>query len=430
MGLMDSLVEPKQPAARKGNNSFGVVLQVSTAQKVMITEGEKQTESLQLTGKILNSQSALPAGSEVAVEFRVAGASAVSNYVKGNGKKCLNTPDASAGTFVTLESCYVTENADENGLPILSSRWVNTLASAGDADHANRSFVEDVYATAPRITFKNPEKLKGEPDSITIPVNAKNIRARVEDEGNTGVREFTREWAVAKLNAVPSDARIGVTLDHVAPADAKKIESESEFYDAMAEVLAAGTKAMALVRITDGVDVKSRQVYVSFKKDDEGNYVPDIDRAIKELTEKNIIGGIPNEKLFGAIEQGLVIEVIPGYRMTYAGDPNKDNNAAFKLVSDVRKGQASRYEVMFGNDANAFTKVIVPGIARNDTTDGFSPINVITAEPGNLAATDIPSPYISRKAVLERPEAEEPADAPNDSAESAHEEEEPSGPRP
>lgn len=426
MGLMNSLEQqPQAQNARKPNNTFGLVLRVATAEKV--PDGE--TETLKLTGQIVSAGSPLPAETPVEIEFRTQGDKAVTNFLKGNGKKSLNTIDAAAGSFVTLENCYTTDQVNDEGRPIISSRWLNTLSSAGDQDHINRSFSEDVFASAPRLSFKNPSKAAGEPDSITLPVSAKRILARVEEDGVRGVREFSQAWAVGKLNELPANAKIGVTIDQIEPKAAVRVNDEAGFYSAVASALGTGTKSLAVVRISDGESVRARQVYVSFKRNEAGEYVPDVDKAIADLKDRNVIKNIPNQALFGAIEKGLIIEVIPGYRLTFAGDPSKDNNAAYKLVNDVKKGAAGRYEMMFGDDPNKFTKVILPGIARNETSDGFSPINVITDTVGNFDLTELSTEHIqpARPALGT---ADELADASVNSAEVGAEEAEASGPRP
>ncbi|OCG90316.1 hypothetical protein LMG667_02530 [Xanthomonas euvesicatoria] len=428
MGLMNSLEQPtqQQSSGRKANNTFGLVLRVATAEKIAVGEAE----SLKITGHVVSAGSPLPAETLVEIDFRTAGDKAITNFLKGNGKKSLNTLDESAGSFITLENCYTTDQVNDAGLPVISSRWLNTLSTAGDPDHANRSFLEDVYASAPRLSFKNPTKKTGEPDTITLPVNAKNVRFRVEEDGARGVREFSREWAVGKLNELPANARIGVTIDQIEPKAAVRVDGQDAFHKAIRDALGTGTKSLAVVRISDGESIRARSVYVSFKRNEAGEYVPDVDKAITELQDKNIIRNIPNEKLFGAIEQGLVVEVIPGYRLTYAGDPSKDNNAAFKLVNDVKRDAAARYEMMFGDDPMKFTKVILPGIARNDSSDGFSPINVITDTVGNHDITELVSPHIAPPRAPALKEADDHADAPVSSAEPGSDEEEPSAPRP
>lgn len=45
------------------------------------------------------------------------------------------------------------------------------------------------------------------------------------------------------------------------------------------------------------------------------------------------------EDLFTEPANGNVtVEAIAGYQMTYAGDPTKDDNSAYKLVDELRNG--------------------------------------------------------------------------------------------
>lgn len=413
-----SLKELQQAAASNAtktsqtNTTFGAVLRVATAEQV---DG-----GLKLTGTTLTKNSRLPADSEVTVLFRGDGSKAVSNFIKGHDKKVLQAPDNAAGSYVMLESCYLTGKLDGDRQEV-SSRWINTLAAVGDSDHANRSFVENVYATAPRLAFDNPSPEPGEPKRITLPTNAQSIRARVVVDGQPGDREFSREWAIEKLKQLPASAKVAVTIDTIDPQDARKVGSRAELEAALREQLGRGTKAISMIRVTDGEDVMSRLIYVPFKKEG-GTYLPDVDKAMEELYERNIIKGIPNEALLQNIDEGkLTVEVLPGYRMTYAGDTTRDNNAAFKLVSDVKNGRAAaRSEVIFGSDQSRFAKVILGGIARNETVDGFSPTLVITDEPGNFAANEIETLHIRPRSA-----AHEPAPA-----EEEPEEEEAAAPRP
>lgn len=376
------------------NNQFGLVLRVATA--------EDDNGTLKLTGTTLTNNSRLPAGSEVVIGFRNdSGGKSLSNFIKGNGKQALKSPDATAGTFVTLEGCYLTGEKDGER-SVISSRWVNTLAAAGDSDHANRSFVENVYATAPRLSFDVPNLQPGEPKRVTLPTNAQSVRARVLVDGKPVEREFSREWAIEKLGALAPKTKVAVTIDTLDPSDALVVESKQALDAALRDQLARGTKAMAMIRVFDGEDVLSRLIYVPFKK--EGDvYLPDVDKAMEDLYAQNIIRRIPNETLFQAIEEGkLVAECVPGYRMTYAGDTTRDNNAAYKLVSDMKSGREAKHaEAIFGKDPNRFSKVILSGIARNESVDGFSPINVITDEPGTYAPAELVTACIRPRPMQE-----------------------------
>lgn len=410
MSLKDLIQAPSPTAAHPAqfNTSFGAVLRVETAQEV--------NGALKLTGTVITDNGQLPANSAVSVVFEDLkgqprdGGKAVSNFVKGHDKKILQAPENAAGSFVILESCYLTGKS-EGDRQELSSRWINTLAAAGDQDHANRSFVSNVYATAPRLGFKNPTQAEGEPATISLSANAKSVAGRVEVDGRKVTREFTREWAIEKLKQLPANAKVDVSIDTIAADQAVKVGSRAELDSHLREQLGRGTKAMALIRIADEETVMTRLVYVPFKT--EGKvYKPDVDRAMAELFERNIMKGIPNAAFLDAIDAGkYVVEVVPGYRMRYAGDTTRDNNAAFKLVSDVKSGRAAaRNEVIFGSDAGNFAKVILGGIARNEEVDGFSPMLVISAEPGVVDASKIETPHIRPRAPAHDPAVAGPAD--------------------
>lgn len=403
------------PTTTHANTSFGAVLRVVTAEEV---DG-----GLKLTGTTLTNNSRLPSDSEVTVLFRNDTGKALSNFIKGHDKRVLQNPENAAGSFVLLESCYLNGEMDGDR-QVISARWINTLAASGDTDHANRSFVENVYASAPRLAFDNPNPKPGEPKRITLPTNAKSITARVATDGQSADREFTREWAVGKLRELPASTKVAVTIDTIDPSDARKIGSRAELDDALRDQLGRGTKAIALIRISDSVnDVLTRLIYVPFKK--EGStYVPDVDKAMDELYARNIIRGIGNEALLSAIDSGgYTVEVVPGYRMTYAGDTTRDNNAAYKLVSDVKGGRAdARSQVIFGDDPSRFAKVILGGIARNENVDGFSPVYVITDEPGTYAPYEIQTAHFAPRDAASR--------APASVAEEGDAEPEPELPRP
>ena len=401
---MSSLSELRQPSTTaaaqppKQNNAFGVVLSIATAREV--------NGNLVLTGTTLSNNEQLPADSKVAINFRGdAGGRAVSNFVKGNGRSALATPEKAAGTFVTLESCYMT-GEKEDGLPVLSARWLNTLAVAGKADHENRSFVENILATAPRLIFDNTSPHAGEPASITLPVNATSIRARADGES----RDFSREWAIDKLKALPANKKVQVVIDTIEPSESVRISSQDELKRALTAQLSRGTKALSMIRVGDQAEVATRLAYVPFKTVEEGGkktYLPDVDKALEELLKYNIVRDVPNDALFGALQDpnsNLVVEVIPGYRMTWAGDSTKDDNAAFKLISDIKDGKSARYEVLFGKDPAAYAKVILTGLCRNESIDGFSPMNVMTEEAGYRAASAFDTPHIrpSQRSAHER----------------------------
>lgn len=378
----------KESAGKKQNNTFGVVLSVATA--------VEENGGLKLTGSVLNSNPALADGENVTVLFRGDNAAkSITNFKKGGGKLKSDDPAASAGTYLTLEACYLTDDKDGENR-VISSRWLNTLASSSKSDQENRSFIDNVMATAPRITFANLDVKPGEPTRITLPVNAKTITGRVTTDHGTFDKEFPREWALSKLNALPATEKCQVHIDMIEPKDSVEIMDRAGLESVLREQLARGTKALSMLRVTDGEDVVTRAVYVPFKKEGE-DYVPEVDVAMEGLFKNNIFKGIPNDDLFaGLASHGVKIEAIPGYRMNYAGDSTKDDNSAFKLVADVKANKVQRYELMFGNEGNRFAQIILPGMARKDSIDGFSPINVLSDVPGTYLASEFSTPVIQR----------------------------------
>ena len=391
--------------ATHAHNAFGMVLNISTATVV--------DNSLVLTGKTLTNNAQLPEGSEVKVMFRNDSAGrSVSNFTKGNGKSSLATPEAAAGTFVTLESCYPT-GVNDGPLPVLSARWLNTLASVNNPDHHNRSFVENILASAPRLIYDNPDPKPGEPRSITLPVNAAEIQARVEGDGGRQTKAtFSREWAVEKLKALPKGKKPQVVIDTLEPSESAKATSLDSLQDILRQQLARGTKALSMIRVADSDEVLTRLVYVPFKRVTEGTetkFLPDVDTALDDLLRYPILRGIPNDALGEAIVEGKVVaEVIPGYRMTYAGDTSRDDNAAFKLVQDVCNGRDARNRVLFGNEPANYAKVILTGLCRTEAIDGFSPTNIMTEESGSWSPTEIVTPHIQPQvAMQDRPASDE-----------------------
>lgn len=375
-------------SGKKQNNTFGVVLSVLSAVE---HEG-----ALKLTGTVLNQTKSLAEKETVTILFRGDNAAkSITNFKKGGGKIDPKRPDAATGTILTLEGCYLTDEKDGD-LRVISSRWLNTLASSSKTDQDNRSFIDNVMATAPRITFANPDIKPGEPKSITLPVNAKIVTGRVATDHGTFDKEFPRDWAIAKLKALSATDKCQVHIDMIEPSETREITDRAGLEAALRAQLARGTKALSMLRVSDGDDVVTRAVYVPFKKDGE-EYVPDVDKAIEDLFKNNIFKGIPNDDLFtGLASNGVKIEAIPGYRMNYAGDTTKDDNSAYKLVEDVKADRVQRYELMFGNEGNRFAKVILPGMARKDSIDGFSPINILSDEAGTYLANEFSTSIIVR----------------------------------
>lgn len=364
-----------EAAAKVGSNkpappdTFGAVVEVVESSEV---EG-----GLQLLAKVKSSSKVVGFDEEVVVRFRGDVAKSVTNFRKGGGRIDPKKPDASAGTVVTLESCYLTPDKDETGRPVISARWINTLqSSAKDGD--SRSFVDEVLATAPRIGFANPRSGRpGEPDRITLGVNATSVRVELRNERGFYSKEMPREWALERLREVPSSEKVRVSVDALEPERAVLATSRESFEAEVREQLSAGSRAFCLARVFDGEEVIARSIYVSHKVVD-GNYVPDVSRAIEELFANNVFRNVPNDTLFDGVESGeFKIEVVPGYRMTWAGDTSRDDNSAFKMVEDVKSGRSEHYEMIFGEDANNWARVIFAGIARDDSMAGFSPFNLI-----------------------------------------------------
>jgi hypothetical protein len=390
MALLKVLQASKAPTAKK-YNAVGLVFEVNTA-------AQEKDGSLKLTGKVLNSNKLVKTDEMVTVQFRGENAEkSVTNFVKGNGKKSLETLQSAAGTFLTLEGCYFTDEMDGDNR-VISARWLNTLSSSRNDDHDNRSFLDDILATAPRISFKNPEVRPGEPERITLPVNAEKVICKVKSDHGTFDKEFQAIWAIGKLATLPASEKPTVTIDTIEPSASVPVTDKASLESALREQLARGTKALAMLRVSDGEDVLTRAIYVPFKQDG-GEYVPDVDRAIEDLFKNNIFKGVPNNDLFAGLADGSVkVEAIPGYRMSYAGDPTKDDNAAFKLISDVKGGRTQRYEMIFGKDGNRFAQVILPGIARTESISGFSPFNILAGEPGTYLANEFNTDLIQPNA--------------------------------
>jgi len=412
-----SFLKKQQEAAKassnnKRSNAFGLVLLVATA--------EDANGVLRLTGKPLSAGGDVKVDETLTIDFRGdAAGKSVTNFIKGNGKTVLMEKTKGAGAIVSLEGCYVTDETDGQNR-IVSARWLNTIASTeqlafekakADAGEkiATRSFIEGVYANAPRISFKNPKPQAGEPDNISFPVNATEFKARVKSDGGTFQKTFPAQFAIEKLKELPQDAKPQVTIDIVQASEAVRINNREELEAALKQQLSAGTKALSMLRVSDGDDVATRLVYGSFKKEGD-SYVPDADKVVEELFKNNIFKGVGNEVLLGELKAGgLVVEVIPGYRMNYAGDPTKDDNAAYALLTSAKKGEGQRYGVMFGEDADNFAKVIIAGLARTNDISGFSPFNVIAGEQGLYQADGIPTAHIkpgaAPKQTAEVPEA-------------------------
>ncbi|MFM0265508.1 hypothetical protein [Paraburkholderia sediminicola] len=401
MSFLKKLQESKSTTSNRQYNTFGVIMSLQTAVKA-------HDGSLELVGTVLNNNKQLNGQESVTVRFRGDNASrSVTNFEKGLGRTALSKPDAVQGAFLTIESCYVTEDMDGERR-VLSGRWLNTLAAPGVEAHQNRSFIEGILASAPKISFKNPDVRPGEPERISLPVNADKFPARVKTEQGTFEKEFDAVWAVEKLNRLGKGDKPTVTIETIEPHEAVVVSDKGELERILTEQLGRGTSALSILRVTDGEDVFSRGVYVSFKKDGDA-YVPDVEKTLENLFANNIFKGVPNNDLFaGLVEGSIKVEAVPGYRLSYAGDPTKDDNASYKRIDDVKKGRNIHYQQLFGKEAQGYASIILPGIARNDSISGFSPINILAGDPGVFRATQFPTANIQPAAEpLPRVEPEE-----------------------
>ncbi|MGH8156564.1 MAG: hypothetical protein ACREPQ_00460 [Rhodanobacter sp.] len=396
MSLINKLQNNDQPAAKAGNksyNTFGLVLEVETAKEV---NGE-----LRLTGKAINSNSHVQSGEPLSIAFRGDAARSVTNFDKGNGKSWRKNEASCAGSIVTLESCYITKETEADR-KVVSARWLNTLRNVHNPDHADRSSLEGVLALAPRVYFDNPQVGPNEPTRFALPVVGEKFSGRVKTEHGTFKREFPAELGIEKLKALPGDAKLRVQLDIIEPREAQKVTSKDELVAALSQQLARGTEAFSMLRAGDGDQVITRTVHVSFKKDGD-NYVPDVENALKDLFSNNLFAGVKDtDALFQAAAAGeLTMEAVPGYRLSFAGNAAQDDNASYKMISDLKQGRTQRFEMIFGSEPDRFAPVILPGMMRGDgeSISAFQPVNLIGDEHGTFSATDFPSPYIATKAA-------------------------------
>lgn len=411
MGLNQLKSDKSAKAGTKSYNTFGLVLEVQS-----VTEENGQ---LHLVGKAQNANRYVKHGDDIAVTFRGDSAGrSITNFDKANGKSWRKNAAATAGTIVTLESCYLTPDK-EGDARVVSARWLNTLRNVYKEEHEDRAALEGVVATAPRIVFDNPNPGPNEPAKYTLPVVGDRAWGRVKTERGTFKRDFPAAGVIEKLKALPADAKVRVQIEVAEPKEAIKVGSQAELEAALRQQLARGTDAISLLRVTDAdgsSEVMTRAVYVGFKKEGD-QYLPDVDEAVKSLFSNKIFSGVSDTKaLFGMLEQGeLVMEAVPVYRLSFAGNANQDDNASFKLVSDIKQGKAQRYEMIFGNDGERYAAVILPGIVHNGVEGiaAFQPINLIGDEHGTFAVDEFPTANIGQ------PAAAKPAAVPLEDADPA-----------
>lgn len=153
-----------------------------------------------------------------------------------------------------------------------------------------------------------------------------------------------------------------------------------------------------MLRAGDGSQVITRTVHVGFKKEGD-NYMPDVEAALKDLFSNNLFAGVKDtEALFNAAASGeLTMEAVPGYRLSFAGNAAQDDNASYKMVSDLKQGRTQRFEVIFGSEPDRFAAVILPGMLRGNGEGiaSFQPVNLIGDEHGTFAPTEFATPHIA-----------------------------------
>ena len=380
------------PAATTKSSAVGIVLEVM--------ESGLKDDGLYLVGRVKNTNSKVADGDVIAVEFRGATDRIKTSWLKSNSKKSLESnpekPGLSTvakGSVVMLESCYPVSKGEDGGHPVYSSRWLNTIISHQKLDdHEDRTFIDDSIVTAPKICFKNPSPVTGEPASITVPVNVQSVgkvTLPVPTEHGTFMKEFSADWALAKLTEMRAkNVRPSVVVDLLSPAESVKVETLQQLKDTLATTIAAGPKALSMLRLVDasnGTVVCHRNVYAQFKKNDDGRYVADVDATLGQLFSNNIFKDVPTDLLAKDLDQGgSFIEVVPGYRLGYAGDPTVSNNASYKLIDDVINGKTQKFEVLFGKEPDRWAQVIMPGNMKGDGMADFNPFLIIANETGTF----------------------------------------------
>lgn len=392
MSVLNRL-QNNQPAAKAGSksyNTFGLVLEVQTVKEV---DGQ-----LRIVGNAVNTNSHIKTGEPLEVTFRGDNAGkSVTNFDKGNGKAWRKNEAACAGSIVTLESCYLTNETDGNA-KVVSARWLNTLRNINRDEHEDRAALEGVLATAPRVYFENPNPQANEPLKITLPVVGDKSWGRVTNEHGTFRREFPAAFAIDKLKALPADAKVRVHIEVAEPKEAIKFSSKEELVAALRMQLGRGTEAITLLRASDGESMITRSVHVGFKKVGD-EYLPDVDKAVTELFGNNLFSGVENtDALFEAAKNGeLTMEAIPVYRLSFAGNASQDDNASYKVVSDLKLGRTQRFEMIFGDQGDRYAAVILPGMVRGNGEGiaSFQPINLIGDEHGTFGVNEFATPHIA-----------------------------------
>lgn len=449
--LQQMMQQNAKPAATTKSgpsmDMVGISLQI---EKAIITEGESG-EVMELVGTATNTTSVFKEGERLRVQFRQDQMEKViGNLLKGTGQsnkamlaKMKSDEGALAGSLVAVEHSYPVKNeglrtTDMDGNTIMMARWLTTVSSNLKMGHDDRQMLDGVFASAPKIRFDNPRAGQpDEPKSITFPVNAgADDKIWVQIPSSSGVgnvpRPQTLEWVKERLK---ESTRISVYLDTLSsdPNQCASINSVDSLKQALTEQLAQGTTALSMLRVSDGKEVFTRKVSVIFKNVD-GDYQPDPEQTIQKLLERQIFKEITNEQVFATLENGSVkMEAIPGYRVSFSGNANSDNNVSNKIVNQVLKGNTINFNVVWGSNSENYSRVLLPGIARSDSIAGFTPTGYLQEEMGTYTAKTLPTPltgHVAPENEVTFEDEPEPLPPVSDHGQELEHEAEHSGPRP
>lgn len=442
----------KPAAASKGGHSMdmvGISLQI---EKVILTGGDGG-DAMELVGTATNTTSAFKEGERLRVQFRPDQMQKViDNLLKGTGQsnkamlaKMKSDEAALAGSLVALEHSYPVKNEglrtiDTDGNTIMMARWLTTVSSNLKMGHDDRQMLDGVFASAPKIRFDNPRAGQpDEPKSITLPVNAgADDKIWVQIPSSSGVGNISRpqplEWAKERLK---ESTRISVYLDTLSsdPNQCAPIKSLDGLKQALTDQLYQGTTALSMLRLTDetGADVLTRKVSVIFKQVD-GQYQPDPEQTIDKLLERPMFKEVTNEQVFAGLESGVLkMEAIPGYRVSFSGNANSDNNISNKIVNQVLEGKTTNFNVVWGSNGENYSRVLLPGIARSDSISGFTPTGYLQEEMGTYTAKTLPTPltgHVAPENEVTFEDEPEPLPPVSDHGQELEHEAEHSGPRP
>ena len=385
--------------AQRKTTAFGAILRVKS---IEVAEGKP----FALVATTMNKARGIGEGVDVRVEFRDADKAerAKNNFHRGNGRSSLSSAEAAKDAVIYVESAYVQqpkEGEPASDIPVINASWLNTLAGADlpAAEAEQRSFISGVFSRAPRVQFENPfftkEKAGEEPERISIPVNATSVSVKVQGPQGSVSRDMPLEWALERLRAATKS--VSVRLETLEVEKAKQVRSEDEVKVALREALKEGTDSFAALRIIDveSGEVAQRVLYPK-RHTVDGKYSIDMDGTLGAAFEKPLFSGFDTKLLMAAVSDGsAVLEVIPGYTHSYGANALKDNNAAFKLVKDLKDGQSTRMELIFGKDPQAFASVLLPGIAKSESYDDFMATAVLADRNGDVyALKDLPTEVI------------------------------------